>query len=852
MSSTALEALARTCIAELQLISIEKELLIALRDSITNQYKTIWQQVYQEWYNRKAFFHSKKPGESVFNNPNTETGLVSKNYFSLENIKKITRKEIRGSRYEILSKSKGITGASAGEWLYNIFFGNVNGSTAHPYYDQKYAETPFITSREPYAWYSIEDADATDDPEYDFAGQQRNYSSTTILPKQEYAPEFRGSEYVEVGVVHIPSADLGNISNVGPNFGSGIASAVSQYAQGDLTPSSAASMKNTFNFYGITSGSKPPNIKKEEITSYIRIEFNNPIGLDRIKEFPDGFVRDAGIEYFLPYIVQLTPGPFGKQSVKYNAAVIGMDPYGFDVAVKKIKDDIPVNRKLAGVDKGNYYSWWNNDTGNVLSKTPYLSTDYNGMDLWPEPIFETQYTYYAYDHSQEDLHGGNKDTDFHNGGAFNFENPSQDWMESLFDYGMSSGKQFDPLYRTSALGSYLLPNSYRKLKPHRSWWSIFVPRNMFIPLRFANMFKSLRQKSRDLYGGKGIFTANPQYWKNWYGTEFRDWIALADKNSIDIYNLLNGKDISVFLQDADPSSYINAVKSSGLPNTLKRYFNDSLNHYLAGSALLYRPNLVTEDVWKYDISGETDYGLITPPVDTEYEFFDRNFAMQFMVFARGTRTCKEIGLKCANPNTPPLINSEGCEPDDYYCNCPAQDKMPPEAEPTYLELYRLYQDLSECKLIEEYLGKDWLGCEWSNPESTCSCNCPEQGKYFHKYLEYTRTYAGFWETDHKVPLLRNAQKELLTAQEMVITVAPNDKIKVGSVVEIFVPNLPIVKNKLKRMSGKWLVSAITHKFNTLRNYTLSLTLTRDSVDYDVNTAEEPVSIFDRKSYEITT
>ena len=87
---------------------------------------------------------------------------------------------------------------------------------------------------------------------------------------------------------------------------------------------------------------------------------------------------------------------------------------------------------------------------------------------------------------------------------------------------------------------------------------------------------------------------------------------------------------------------------------------------------------------------------------------------------------------------------------------------------------------------------------------------------------------------------------------MVITVAPNDKIKVGSVVEIFVPNLPIVKNKLKRMSGKWLVSAITHKFNTLRNYTLSLTLTRDSVDYDVNTAEEPVSIFDRKSYEITT
>ena len=65
--------------------------------------------------------------------------------------------------------------------------------------------------------------------------------------------------------------------------------------------------------------------------------FETPIGLDRIGDFPNGFVRDAGIEYFLPYLVQLTPGPNGRQATRNNIAVIGMDPYGFDVAIKKHK-----------------------------------------------------------------------------------------------------------------------------------------------------------------------------------------------------------------------------------------------------------------------------------------------------------------------------------------------------------------------------------------------------------------------------------------------------------------------------------------------------------------------------------
>lgn len=85
---------------------------------------------------------------------------------------------------------------------------------------------------------------------------------------------------------------------------------------------------------------------------------------------------------------------------------------------------------------------------------------------------------------------------------------------------------------------------------------------------------------------------------------------------------------------------------------------------------------------------------------------------------------------------------------------------------------------------------------------------------------------------------------------MTIVIGPNDKVKVGSIIEIFVPNSELViKNKFKRFSGKWLVSSISHDFSTLRNYSLTLSLIRDSIDYDINESEEPVSIFTVNSYD---
>jgi len=439
------------------------------------------------------------------------------------------------------------------------------------------------------------------------------------------------------------------------------------------------------------------------------------------------------------------------------------------------------------------------------------------------------------------------------GGGYYFENSSQNWMESLYHYGVSNNKQFDPLYRTSVVGSYILPNSYRKLKPHRSWWSFFVPRSLFIPIRFANIFKSPNTKARDLFGGRGIFTISPNYWRTWYGSEFESWMKVS-KSSLETLVEANANELN-FLFDGDDDYAGQKAKTSispHVPNSIQGYFTDSLLNYLAGNYILYRPNLVQTDLWKYDLSGETDYGLVTPPVDTEYDFFDRNVAIQFVVHGRGLRTCEDLGLSCANPKANNnVITVDGCTADPY-CNCPVKNIVPTkdlngitfEKEPTYLELQKLYNSINECSLIQEVLGKEWLGCEYSDPTSTCSCNCPELGNKFMKYLEYSRTYATFWNCPNDLPLARTAMVSQLQAQRLKIRVAPNGNVVIGSVVEVINANdkPEFTENKYKSISGRWLVYQIDH-YMTSTSYLMELHLMRNSLYLNPDEYKLPVGIF---------
>jgi hypothetical protein len=176
------------------------------------------------------------------------------------------------------------------------------------------------------------------------------------------------------------------------------------------------------------------------------------------------------------------------------------------------------------------------------------------------------------------------------------------------------------------------------------------------------------------------------------------------------------------------------------------------------------------------------------------------------------------------------------------------NKIPTETEPTYLELYKLYKEINECKLIEEELGEKWLGCEWSNPTSTCSCNCPEQGDNFLDYLQYTRTYSTFWETAYDLPIKRTSFINQLNSQKIKIRVAPSTKVVVGSVVEIIIPNdlpKPLVDKQYKRISGRWLVSEISHSMLGEFTYFMDLVLIRDGLHYKLDDEKIPKAIFSK-------
>ena len=498
---------------------IKLDLMTGTRQSLKQQYN--------EWKKRPAFFYSKTPGSSIFyrgvtagqewkgggiqvqgTGGNIGEGNTHfrkkqlKQQLSLKGIKSITRKDIRGSRYEILAKSQGVSGASFNNWLYNIAWGvdnpgpenytNNNGPVdlyatcettsnhpilhalpLHPYYDQRFIGGTHEASG----------ASGASGPAKGATGAYFDNSILLGITKQYIGVTYAGhsGDYL----VKIP---MMLVLPLGVSGASG--------ASGDSKSSG---------IFDIKEKSIPSNLKRESIASYVRIEFSVPIGLDRIADFPDGFVRNAGCEYFLPYIISLTVGPTGRQTVRNNVAVIGMDPYGFDVAIKKMKVE-------AHYDSKN--NWWWEGGNPEITQTDLTR---NGMDLWPEFMFETEFPYYA-------------------ANPYGFENLITDdekWNKTEHKWKRSA--EFDPERRKTAMGSGYLMSSHRKIKPHRSWWSCYIPQNLFIPQKLHSMINEITSNFSNeicnFYRPGYIHTRSIQ------GDDFDGWftgVSGGDKHQTDL------------------------------------------------------------------------------------------------------------------------------------------------------------------------------------------------------------------------------------------------------------------------------------------------------------------------------
>lgn len=478
------------------------------------------------------------------------------------------------------------------------------------------------------------------------------------------------------------------------------------------------------------SGKVPPHLMLEGSESYVRVEFKTPIGLGTLDAFPEGFIDTYGSEYFLPYIVLLTAGPFGAEAARANVSIIGQDPYGFDVAVKKIK---------------------NRD-------------DFAGMNLLP-------------------MQGMSADPEWasDNYSLMSPFSTSSSWLRnsqnSLF-YKPVDG--IADLFVPNGIQDIFMASALERSVPVKTWWDMWVSLPPIAIATFYNRWDvygasggSLELLSGDLpgqtYQGVGFYSNNaivaePITWTGGTGccggcSEDPPWPLFLQPDTEQIITGAFASDTVVtpanrslessgylggfvtaevdpgktlggasYILPGDPSNYVYRFAEfphiSGLGPSgdlqgikgIKKNAEYSVVSYPVGT-LIWGKELESgvsgasgasgadyNQVWKYDISRKTQYGLVQLSSDSmpsllgliggvggniqkieEYNrwvsakvldwyqntIFDNNFSAQFVVMSKGSNGCgKEY--PCMNPAGFPGTN--GCPPEDPLCNCPCQGK----------------------------------------------------------------------------------------------------------------------------------------------------------------------------------
>ena len=152
------------------------------------------------------------------------------------------------------------------------------------------------------------------------------------------------------------------------------------------------------------------------------------------------------------------------------------------------------------------------------------------------------------------------------------------------------------------------------------------------------------------------------------------------------------------------------------------------------------------------------------------------------------------------------------------------------------------------------VGGDSIALDWKRtfpglfsegPDCTCPCQCgnagtddddekpAEKGKNFRLYQEYSKTFSRFWNTDNWVPLLRNAQENLLKSQQLIITTSGNMFRKPGEIILLDVPTQSALADAgsdptQEFMRGKYMITSIKHSISANNTHTMEMELSRDS------------------------
>ena len=523
----------------------------------------------------------------------------------------------------------------------------------------------------------------------------------------------------------------------------------------------------------------------QENQHYIRIEFNEPIGLETLEEFPYGYIRDAGIEYYLPYLVQVTPGPFGRHSSSFNISVIGVDPYGFDIAATRTDTNTRNyrgERSPFGTVRSSFFpsEYLKNHAYNDYLTTWYRVPTANNVGMNHRTFGRLPNSWQA---------------------------PEDDWFNiTKFNTPPIAAVMYDD-FEKSLLRSGNTEEYFASRDPSYVYWWDYNYSGIRVPPG-ADSPELTPDQSEDSIGDyiTSSLTLSPdQYlgptwetyeWKLW-NTELRcdsdDEIWRYDVSGESEYGVMS----PTFLFD------------DGLERT--DYYHELVRNF-SGTFVVYAKQ---DNICNNYECANPDGPVIAPrrPTDPdELEEYDPyiNCPAQYL---------RPDKLKGATAQGPDGITA------DF-------------TEPTCQELKNLEVEINECDLIRENLGEEYLGCLFSNPTAPNSCNCPEQGSEYLNYLEHSRTYATFWDTPNETPLRREAQM-IQFGYQKASGVLPGDfSLKPGQVITVDIdPGVGSFYSD-KRQAGRWMVTGASHAI-TSQNHLMQVTCRRDSVPTDLNDTERP-------------
>jgi len=197
-------------------------------------------------------------------------------------------------------------------------------------------------------------------------------------------------------------------------------------------------------------------------------------------------------------------------------------------------------------------------------------------------------------------------------------------------------------------------------------------------------------------------------------------------------------------------------------------------------------------------------------------------------------------------------------PDDAACFHTSQEDAVDEIETAYEEtggytmdepadlyLNTLLKKSSECDAISSEFDSTWLGCDWNDPNSPMSCDCPCVGENYTKYLRYNTSVSTFWDTPGYVPLIASAQKEALGSQKIGVTIHGDLTIRPGDIIQLDLMDTPHGFEEIEKIArkygivteldknakfhGKWMVSTIRHKMYGVAYHKMDLILIRDGL-----------------------